>query len=343
MTKMGKDSTLPSLSAVKGIQMLLAFQVYMIVNESRVSKKGKQHEIHAKALQLYAQQVDKFITDNYSTFYPKSIFSLRPDDHDKVTKNLLLSTTFTCSKLLDGKTICFKGSECFKTIMNNILPVYNKHLTASGDIPPEKSIEDVLRETLCSLNERTLRARGTAITVTDEVATDTTNPTEEGASNEQPVVAALSAEDMHIPFSWPSFLLYGPPCVHLFNRPVAPLLQPHIITDIPAEVQVHSTVDGEASTSSSATPMNSNIVLEDKEAPKKAAKSKIALQETDDLSERSIVAREEANALQKQKMKLEAFSTMMALLGDDSVKRASVKRKYMDFLEHIISTAAEDT
>uniref|UniRef100_A0A7S3GWG4 Uncharacterized protein n=1 Tax=Spumella elongata TaxID=89044 RepID=A0A7S3GWG4_9STRA len=315
---MTKTAIVPSVSGVKGIQMLLAFQVYMVVNENK--ERAKINEIHEKALQLYTEKVDKFLTDNYNGSYPKSIFSLNPEDYDKITKSLLLSTTFTCSKLLDGKTICAKGNECYKVIVNNILPVYNKYLTPAGDIPPGQSIESVLQKTLVKMNEYMMRAKASAVTVTD----DNASAVEEGISRVLSAAAALPSEEMVVPFAWPSFLLYGPPCVPLFSRPVAPLLLPHLHTN--------KAIEGSGSSSSS-----TSLIKGPFQSATKLIKNKFAAaMDEDGTEERYVAAMEAGNALQKQKLKSEAFATMLTLLDDEPVKQASLKRKYMDFLEQII-------
>ncbi len=323
---MTKTAIVPSVSGVKGIQMLLAFQVYMVVNENK--EKVKILEVHEKALQLYTEKVDKFMTDNYNGSYPKSIFSLNPEDYDKITKNLLLSTTFTCSKLLDGKTICGKGNECYKVIVNNILPVYNKYLTPSGEIPPGETVESVLQKTLVKMNEYLMRAKASAVTLTE----DNASAAEEGISRVLSAAAALPTEEMVVPFAWPSFLLYGPPCVQLFSRPVAALLLPHLSTN--------RSVEGSGSSSSSTSLIKGPL-----QSATKLIKNKFAAAlGEDETDERYVAAMEAGNELQKQKLKSEAFATMLTLLGDDPVKKASLKRKYMDFLEQIIGCdLADDT
>lgn len=320
---MTKTAIVPSVSAVKGIQMLLAFQVYMIVNENK--EKGKVVDIHDKALQLYTERVDIFMADNYTAHYPKSIFSLGPGDYDKVTKNLLLSTTFTCSKLLDGKTICNKGSECYKVIVNNILPIYNKYMTASGEIPPGQTIESVLQKTLVKMNEYAMRAKANAVAVTD----DAVSTSEEGISRVLSAAAAFPSDEVVVPFAWPSFLLYGPPCAHLFSRPVAQLLQPHVGVNRSAE----SSGSSSSSTSLIKAPFHSAT---------KPFKSKFAAMDAEETEERYVAAMEAGNALQKQKLKSEAFATMLTLLDDDPVKKASLKRKYMSFLERTFLADEKD-
>ena len=295
---------------VKEIQLVFAFEVLLYIYEQKQEKLPKLHD---KAKVLYTEKVDMFIKDR--SLYPSELFSANPS----INKEILMAPTLSKKnglKELDGKEIWRRAKQTQAEIIKKFLPLWNE-LTHNGSLVEQsgKTVHDILLRMLTYFAES--KEKQTVNIEKD----DPSNATEE--INAVNIMSHTTCAPPH-PIEWKTFLLYGPPTVYLYGRPIA---EPFLLKCGPSAEDIDK--KGIKYTSATGYKSHGRAAQRAKAAGDKRANENSESSNNDPAVPVQLELREIELAETSTRMQL--FKTALELADDEDEKK-KIKKQYKNYI-----------